>query len=154
MNGEGGHAAHAENRAEKVRAAAEVLLSAEELAGLALLLHRVVGRRGALDLDGRGLELEGLRAVGGELEHTGEGERGAHGLGDNAVVDLVAEALAVDDDLQVLEAAAVVQGHEAEVLHVADGADPAGDGHGPPAERIGVRVEACDGVAIHKTPLG
>ena len=23
-----------------------------------------------------------------------------------------------------------------------------------PAERIGVRVEACDGVAIHKTPLG
>ena len=53
---------------------------------------------------------------------------------------VVGERLAVHDDLQVLEAAAVVQGDEAEVLHITDGLDPAGNGHGLAAEGFGVGV--------------
>ena len=66
---------------------------------------------------------------------------------------VVGERLAVHDDLQVLEAAAVVQGDEAEVLHVANGLDPAGDGHGGAAEGIGIGVELCDLGAIHAIPF-
>ena len=151
MDGEGGHAAHAEDGAEEVGAAAQVLLGAQELAGLTLLLHGVVGGGGALHHVGLGLQLKRLRTVGRELEHALEGECRAHGLRDDVVIDGVAEVLAVDDYLQVLEAAAVVERDEAEVLHIADGTDPSGDGDGLVAELGGVGVQAGDGLAVHGT---
>ena len=117
---------------------AQVLLGAQELDGRALLLQRVVGCRDALDRDlGRG-ELEGLRRFRGEFELAGAHERGGDVLMRDLVV--VGERLAVHDDLQVAEAAAVVQGDEAEVLHITDGLDPAGNGHGLAAEGFGVGV--------------
>ena len=151
VDGEGGHAANAEDGAEEVGAAAQVLLGAQELAGLALLLHGVVGGGGALHHVGLGLQLKRLRTVGRELEHALEGERRSHGLRDDVVVDGVAEVLAVDDYLQVLEAAAVVERDEAEVLHVADGTNPSGDGDGLAAELGGVGIQAGDGLAVHGT---
>lgn len=62
---------------------------------------------------------------------------------------VVVERLAVHDDLQVAEAAAVVECNEAKVLHVADGLDPAGNGDGLATERLGVRIELRDFGAIH-----
>ena len=64
VDGEGGHGAHAEHGAEQVGAGAQVLDGAQELDGVALLLQRVVGGRGTLDLDGKRLELEGLLSAG------------------------------------------------------------------------------------------
>ena len=151
MDGSGGHGAHAEDGAEQVGARAQVLLSAQELHGGALLLQRVVRSGNALDHDlGRG-ELEGLRGVRRELELAGADERRGDVLMGDLVV--VGERLAVHDDLQVLEAAAVVQGDEAEVLHVADGLDPSGNGHLLSAERLSIGVELGDLGAIHAIPF-
>ncbi len=151
VDGGGGYGADAEDGAEEVGARTQVLLGAQELDGGALLLQRVVRGGGALDHDLRRRELEGLRRVRGELELAGADERG----GDVLVGDLVVvlERLAVHDDLQVLEAAAVVQGDEAEVLHVADGLDPSGDGDGTATEGLGVGVELGDLGAIHAIPF-
>lgn len=52
-------------------------------------------------------------------------------------------------DLQVAEAAAVVERNKAKVLHVADGLDPAGDGDGLAAERLGIGIELRDFGAVH-----
>ena len=151
VNGSCSHGADAENRAEQVGAWAQVLLGAQEFDGGALLLQRVVRRGNALDRDlGRG-KLEGLRGVRRELELAGADERRGDVLMGDLVV--VGERLAVHDDLQVLEAAAVVQGDEAEVLHVADGLDPSGHRHGLPAERLSVGVELGDLGAIHACSL-
>ena len=62
---------------------------------------------------------------------------------------VVVECLAVHDDLQVAEAAAVVERNKAKVLHVADGLDPAGDGDGLTAERLGIGIELRDFGAVH-----
>ena len=147
MDGEGGDAAHAEHRAEQVGAAAQVLLGAQELAGLALLLHGIVRLRRALDHDGLGLELERLRALRRERELAGDDEGGAHREGGNLLV--VGELLSVHDDLQVLEAAAVVEHDEAEVLHVADRADPAGHGDRLAPKLVHVRIELRDPGTVH-----
>ena len=56
---------------------------------------------------------------------------------------------AVHDDLQVAKAAAVVERNKAKVLHVADGLDPAGDGDGLAAERLGIGIELRDFGAVH-----
>ena len=147
VDGERRDAAHAEHRAEQVGAAAQVLLGAQELAGLALLLHGVVRLRRALDHDGLGLELERLRAVRRERELAGDDEGGANGEGRDLLV--VGELLSVHDDLQVLEAAAVVQHDEAEVLHVANRADPAGHGDRLVPKLVHVRIELRDPGAVH-----
>ena len=62
---------------------------------------------------------------------------------------VVVERLAVHDDLQVAEATAVIERNEAKVLHVADGLDPAGDGDGLAAERLGIGIELRDFGAVH-----
>ena len=151
VDDEGRHAAHAKDRAEEVGAAAQVLLGAEELAGLTLLLHGVVRRGGALDRDGLRLQLEGLRAVRRKLERTAHDERRTHVLRDDSLVGLVSKALAIDNDLQVLEAAAVVQGDKAKVLHVADGAHPARHGKLGATQLVHVRVERGYSRAVQRT---
>ena len=139
--------ADAEYSAEQIGARAQVLLGAQELDGGALLLQRVVRGADALDHDfGRG-EFEGLGSIGGQFDGAGADE----GSRDVLVGDLVVvvERLAVHDDLQVAEAAAVVERNEAKVLHVADGLDPAGDGDGLAAERLGIGIELRDFGAVH-----
>ena len=150
MDGRGRDAAHAEHGAEEVRARAQVLLRAQELDGGTLLLQRVVRCGGAHDLDRLGGEFEGLGCLGGELERT----RGGDGCRDVLMRDVVVvgERLAVHDDLQVAEAAAVVHGDEAEVLHVADGFDPTRDGDGLATKLLSVRIELDDFSAVHSNP--
>ena len=147
VDGVGCHGAHAKDGAKEVGAAAQVLLGAQELAGLALLLHRVVRGGGAGHHDLLGLELEGLRAVRGERERARDHEGRAHARGGDLVV--VGEPLAVHDDLEILEARAVVEHDEAKVLHVTDRADPAGNGDGGPAELVHVGKELRDVGAFH-----
>ena len=137
----------AEHGAEQVGARAQVLLGAQELDGCALLLQRVIRGADALDLDGGGRKLERLGRIGGQLDGAGANECGRDVLMGDLVV--VVECLAVHDDLQVAEAAAVVERNKAKVLHVADGLDPAGDGDGLAAERLGIGIELRDFGAVH-----
>ena len=65
---------------------------------------------------------------------------------------VVLEALSVHDDLQVLEAAAVVDGNEAEVLHVAAGANPTGHSDLCTAKLVHIDIESCDPRSLHKRP--
>ena len=147
VDGSRGDGAHAEDGAEEVGARTQVLDGTQELDGGALLLQRVVLGGGTLDHDALGLDLEGLRRVGRELELAGDDEGGGDAAGGDLVV--VGEPVARHDDLQVLEAAAVVHGDEAKVLHVTDGADPAADGDGGAAKGLGGRVEGLDLGALH-----
>ena len=147
VDGRRGFAAHAEHGAEQVCARAQVLLRAEELHRGALLLEGIVGRARALHADGLGRELEGLLGVGCELERAGGDERGGDVLVGDFVI--VGKGLAVHDDLQVAEATAVVERDEAEVLHVADGAHPAGDGDARAPECLGIGVELGNLGAFH-----
>ena len=147
----GRHATHAEDRAEEVRARTQVLLGAQELDGGALLLQRIVRRRGALHADGLRRELKGLLRLGRELDRARADERSRDVLVRDLVV--VGERIAIHDDLQVAEAAAVVDGDKPKVLHVADGLDPSGNGDALAAERLGIRVELRDLGAIHMIPF-
>ena len=144
---EGRDRADAEDGAEEVGAAAQVLVQAQVLAGLALLLHGVVGLGRPLDEDRLGLQLEGRRAVGGELEGALDLQRGTDGEGRD--LGVIGKLLAIHDDLQVLEAAAVIQHDEAKVLHVANRANPAGDGHLSAAELVHLSKETSDRSAVH-----
>ena len=82
-----------------------------------------------------------------QRERARDHERRAHARGGDLVV--VGEPLAVHDDLQVLEAGAVVEHDEAKVLHVADRADPARHGDGGAAELVHVGEELRDVGAFH-----
>ena len=139
--------ADAEHGAEQVGARAQVLLGAQELDGCTLLLQRVIRGADALDLDGGGRKLERLGRIGGQFDGAGADEGGRDVLMSDLVV--VVECLAVHDDLQVAEAAAVVERNKAKVFHVADGLDPAGDGDSLAAERLGIGVELRDFGAVH-----
>ena len=118
VDGGGGHRADAEHGAEQVRARPQMLLGAQELRRGALLLQRVVGSRGALDANALGGKLEGLRGVRRQLQRAFAHESRRHVLVRNLVV--VFQRRTVHDHLQVLEATAVVQRDETEVLHIAD----------------------------------
>ena len=147
MDGGSRDRADTEHSAEQVGARAQVLLGAQELDGGTLLLQRVIRGADALDLDGGSRKLEGLGRIGGQLNGAAADEGGRDVLMGDLVV--VVERLAVHDDLQVAEAAAVVERNEAKVLHVADGLDPAGDGDSLAAERLGIGIELRDFGAVH-----
>ena len=151
MDGRGGHGADAEHGAKEIRARAEVLLGAKELDRGALLLKRVIRGTGALDGDGLRGELEGLLRLGRELDGARADEGSVAGTTRDLVI--VGEGLAVHDDLEVLEATAVVERDEAEVLHVADGLGPTGDGDGLAAKLLRVAIELDNLGAIHVLSL-
>lgn len=67
MDGGSRDRADTEHGTEQVGARAQVLLSAQELDGCALLLQRVIRGAGALDLDGSGRKLERLGRIGVSL---------------------------------------------------------------------------------------
>ena len=122
VDGVGEAAAHAEDGAEEIRPRAEVGDLAEELEGVALLLERV----GVIGLAEHGEffrhDLPFLAAALGfdELAMHLDGGTGV-GAGDVGVVG----QRGVHDDLQALQAGAVVELDEREGLGVAAGADPA-----------------------------
>ena len=144
-------AADAENGAEEIRARAEMLLGAKELDRGALFLKRVIRGAGTLDGDGLRGELEGLLRLGRELDGARADEGRVAGTTRDLVI--VGEGFAVHDDLEVLEAAAVVERDEAEVLHVADGLGPAGDGDGLAVKLLHVAIELDNLGAIHVLSL-
>ena len=124
-----------------------MLLRAQELDGGAFLLQRITGVGDALDHNlGRG-ELEGLWRVGREFDLAGADEGGRDVLMRDLIV--VGKGVAVHDNLKVGKAAAVVQGYETEVLHVADGLDPTGNRDGLAAKSLGVGVKLGDLRAFH-----
>ena len=148
----GCHTPHAKDGTKEIRAAAQVLLGTEKLAGRPLLLHGVVGRGDPLYVHARGLELEGLGAIGREGELTCDDKRSSDTLGHDALVLRITKPLPADNDLQILEAAAVVEHDETKVLHVSDGADPASNGDRGPSQLVLIRKERGDPRAVHERP--
>ncbi len=134
----------AENRLVRGRRCCD---GAQILHAVALFLERVVGGGGPLHRDGGGLHLQGLLGLGGEHHRAGDGQGGAHVLSGDLLI--VVQDVGVQDDLQILEAGAVVELHEAEGLHVPDGAGPAADGDLFPAELLLVGKNLCNFYAFH-----
>ena len=144
------HAAHAERRAEEVRARTQMLDRAQKFHAVALFLQRIIRRGRALERDAVGLELERLLGVRREHELTVHDERRADVLAGDLVV--IVELAALEHDLQALEAAAVVELDKAEILHVADRARPAADGQGLAAEGLRRCVDAGDVLSFSYLP--
>ena len=116
-------AAHAENRAEQIRARAQVRNLAEKLQRVAFFLERV-GRIGEADDRhrlGDHFPLLALALRGHELAADLDRRAGVRVENFRRVVG----ELGVGDDLDALEAGAVVELDEGEGLRVAAGADPA-----------------------------
>ena len=146
------NAADAEGCREQVRARSQVLDSAQELDAVALFLKRIVGGGCALDGDLGRLQLKRLLRVGREHKLALGDERRADVLMRKLVV--VIELLALEHDLQALEARAVVKLDKAEILHVADGARPAADGYLLAAEAVRIGKYLSDLSAFHNnTPI-
>ena len=147
VDGVGRHAAHPERRVEGVGAGAQGGHGAQVLHAHLLLLQGVVLRgAGAQDLDAVGVQLKGLLGLGGQDQAAGHPHAGVQaGVGHLLVVG---ELGRLKDHLQGLEAAAVRQGDEADVLAVADVLGPAADGQLGPVGRGGA-VEGCDLGAFH-----
>ena len=143
----GGDAPDAEDGVEEVRARAQVLYRAQELYAVALLLKGIVGRGGALDLDGARLELEGLLGLGREHQLAADYERRADVLAGYLVV--VRESRALEHDLKVPVRGAVVERDEAEVLHVAYRAGPAADGDLAAGKAGRVGINGGNPLAFH-----
>ena len=151
MDGVGGHGAHPEGGGEQVGAGAQVLDGAQVLHAVALLLEGVVRGGRALHRDGGGLHLQGLLGLGGEDDGAGDDEGRAHVLPGDFLI--VVQHIGVHDDLEVLEAGAVVKLDEAEGLHVPDGAGPAHDDDGLAVQALAVGKDGGDGNAIHMRSL-
>ena len=111
VDGVGQAAAHAEHGAEEVGARPQVRDGAQELGRVALLLQRVglVGR--AHDAERRGLDFPLLPAALGGDERPRDRDRGA---GEQVAHGGVVGQRGVDDHLEVPEAGAVVELHEAD----------------------------------------
>ena len=115
----------AEDRAEQVRARAQMRDGAQELDAVLLFLQRIIRRGRADDGHARSLQLEGLLRAG-------RGHERAFGLDGAADVQpgdffIVGYVGLFDHDLQGLKAGAVVQGDKGESLAVAHRAHPAAD---------------------------
>ena len=136
MHGLRRHAADAERRVEEVRARAQMLDRAQELHAVAFFLQRIVRRGDALYRDLGGLELKRLLGLGRQDEDALDDEGGADVLARDLVI--IGELLALHDDLQAFDRAAVVELDEAEVFHVARRARPAADGQFPAVK--GLRI--------------
>ena len=116
----------AEDGAEGVGAHAQVRFGAQELQRVAFLLHGIIVGTGAVDLDGLGLHLNGLALALRLDEQSLDMQAGACGDGTQF---LLAELLEVNDNLQVVDGRAVVQGDELDEFVTASAAYPALDTH-------------------------
>ena len=143
-------AADAENGAKQVRARTEMLLGAQKLDRGALLLQRVVRRGDTFDGNALSGKLEWLLRLGRELQRALADKGGAHVLSCDLVV--VFQSFAAHHHLEVAKAASVVQGDEAEVLHIAHRADPTRHGDFLAPERVDVGEQLGDFRALHHSP--
>ena len=116
--------AHAEGALEEVGARPQMLYGAQVFQRVALFLQRIVAGALAKHGEGRGLEFKGLLHLRG-------GDDLALGFDGRAHADLfrhfvvVFQLVRLEDDLQVLKIAAVVELHEGKRLRFAHGAHPA-----------------------------
>ena len=123
VHGVGQGAADAQDGAEGIGARAQVGYLAQELERVAFLLQGIlVGIGGAVDLEGVGLYLDRLAAALRLHEPAGDVDRRAGG---DAAQVVVAEAVHVEDYLQVADSAAVVERYKLYVFIAAAGAYPA-----------------------------
>ena len=143
----GGHGTHAEDGGKEVGAGSEVLDGAQKLYAVALLLERVIGGGNALNGDFVGLELKGLFGLGGADERAVDDKGGTDVLVGDLVI--IFKLAALKNDLQRFKAAAVVELDKAEVLHIANGSDPAADGHGLAVKGGGIGVDAGNFLTLH-----
>ena len=92
---------------------------------VALFLERVVGRRGSLELDLRRFHLKGLLGPRGELDDAGADEGGAYVL--LYRFGVVVKLVGLENDLEVREEGAVVEGQKTEAVACPDRSCPARD---------------------------
>ena len=147
MHGPRRDAAHAEDRGKQVRTRAQMLDRAQKFDAVALFLQRIVRRGHALDGDLVGLEFEGLLGLGREDERSPHDQGSANVLACDLIV--IVQSAPLEDDLQRLEAAAVVELGKAEVLHVAHGPDPAAYGDLAAVKRARLGIDARNFLTFH-----
>ena len=127
VDGVSGHAADAESGVEGVGAGAQGGHGAQILHAHLLFLQRIlVGGAVAQDLDGISVQLKGLLCLRGEHQLALDAQAAVQTGVDHLIV--VCQLACFQHDLQGLEAAAVRQGDEADVLGVADVLCPAAYG--------------------------
>ena len=114
---------------------------------MALLLQGIIGGGNTLHLDRSGLHLQGLLGFGGQHHLSADDQRGAHVLTGNLFI--VVQDIGVHDDLQVLEAGAIIQLDKPKGFHVPDGPGPAAYGDGLAAQLFLVGKDGGDGDAFH-----
>ena len=144
VDGVSGHAADAESGVEGVGAGAQGGHGAQILHAHLLFLQGVlVGGAVAQDLHALGVQLKGLLCLRGEHQLALDAQAAVQTGVDNFII--VCQLTGFQHDLQGLEAAAVRQGDEADVLGVADVLCPAADGD------LGA---VCRGVLEQRKDLG
>ena len=127
VDGVGSGAAHAESGVEGVGAGAQGGHGAQIFHAHLLFLQRILVRRAvAQDLHTVGIQLKGLLCLRGEHQLALDAQAAVQTGVDHLIV--VCQLACFQHDLQGLEAAAVRQGDEADVLGVADVLCPAADG--------------------------
>jgi hypothetical protein len=127
VDGVSGHAADAESGVEGVGAGAQGGHGAQILHAHLLFLQRIlVGGAVAQDLDGISVQLERLLCLRGQHDAAHDTQAAVQAGVDDLIV--VCQLAGFQHDLQGLEAAAVGQGDEADVLGVADVLCPAAYG--------------------------
>ena len=146
VDGVGGQGADAEHSLEGVGSRAQMGDGPQELHGVALGLQGEVAGGGALDLDGGGLDLEGLLGAGSQHQLAGDDQGGA----DVDLADLleIGDGIIIDD-LDGGEVGAVVQDDEAKLLAGTAVADPAADGDGLAGVSFGVLEKLTDADEFH-----
>jgi hypothetical protein len=127
VDGVGSHAAHTESSVEGVGSGAQGGHGAQILHAHLLFLQGVlVGGAVAQDLHALGVQLKGLLCLRGEHQLALDAQAAVQTGVDDFIV--VCQLAGFQHDLQGLEAAAVRQGDEADVLGVTDVLCPAADG--------------------------
>ena len=143
-------ASYSEHCREKVGSRAKVCYLTQKFKAVLLLLEGVIGGGSAFHDHRLCLQLEGLLGVRGEHQLAGDDEGGADVLAGHFVV--IGQGL-FQDYLEVLEAAAVIEGQKAQVFHGTDGSRPTGHGDGLATESGLVCVELCNSSTVHISSL-
>ena len=148
VNGKGAGRPHTKHRAEGVGAGTQVGDGAQIFQRMTLFLQGIIGGGGPLHLHCGGVDLTRLLRLRGEQQGAGDTQSRAHIL--TAQLLKIAQILFLGHDLQIAQAAAVVELHKAQALGFAQGAHPATDRHGLPAERLCVRIQRRDLCSVHQ----
>ena len=139
-------AAHTERRRKGVGAGTQMGHGAQKFHAVALFLQGIIGGAYVQQLHAVGVDLQRLLGAGGQYHTAHNLHAGAHaGLGHVLVVFQLGS---LEHDLQVLEAGAVAQLNEADVLGIPHGLGPAAHGHNGTVRRGGAE-QRLDVDAFH-----